>query len=107
MELLVGFEPTADWLQISCATIAPQKHIWCSGMGLNHWPADFQSAATTNWATQTNGGHMWCSKSHPPACKAGALPLMLMAHKNVRIYFLNWTETFSFPHCSTIELNIF
>ena len=80
VEPLVRFELTTCWLQISCATIAPQGQvgapsgtrtrgtrikgpllyhlsqgrIWCWWMDSDHRPPRYQHGALTDWATPAN-----------------------------------------------------
>ena len=81
VERLVRFELTTCWVQISCATVAPQGQvgapsgtrtrgtliksqvlyhlsqgrIWCWWMDSNHRPRAYQARALTDWATPASG----------------------------------------------------
>lgn len=51
-EPVMGVEPTAYWLQISCTTIVLHRQIYLVGRGGIEPPlSDFQSDALTNFAT--------------------------------------------------------
>lgn len=45
MELIVGIEPTTNWLQISRSTIELYQHIWWTVKDLNLWRLELQSNA--------------------------------------------------------------
>ena len=83
LELAIGIEPTTCWLQVSCSTVEPcqlillatQKGLEPSTSGVTGRHSNQLSYWAILWWAQ-QGSNLW-----PPACKAGALPAELCAHK--------------------------